>query len=138
MRVKDFDHIDDIVQHLDRQIDKALNEVAPKCKKIVEVDFLWNRTVDLLKTSFHPLLWTSSGLKGQLKTTPYMGNDKLTDHAQNLKECKKCIPRKAVGNLELSYGCEITVIVQEGLKRCYTSMLYKLNKVTVQGLKHVY
>ena len=30
---------------------------------IVEVDFLWNRTVDSLKTSFHPLLWTSSGLK---------------------------------------------------------------------------
>ena len=29
----------------------------------VEVDFLWNRTVDSLKTSFHPLLWTSSGLK---------------------------------------------------------------------------
>ena len=26
---------------------------------IVEVDFLWNRTVDSLKTSFHPLLWTS-------------------------------------------------------------------------------
>ena len=30
---------------------------------IVEVDFLWNRTVDSLKASFHPLLWTSSGLK---------------------------------------------------------------------------
>ena len=30
---------------------------------IVEVDFLWNRTVDSLKTNFHPLLWTSSGLK---------------------------------------------------------------------------
>ena len=30
---------------------------------IVEVDFLWNRTVDSLKTSFHPLLWTSSGLR---------------------------------------------------------------------------
>ena len=29
----------------------------------VEVDFLWNRAVDSLKTSFHPLLWTSSGLK---------------------------------------------------------------------------
>ena len=29
----------------------------------VEVDFLWNRTLDSLKTSFHPLLWTSSGLK---------------------------------------------------------------------------
>ena len=29
----------------------------------VEVDFLWNRTVDSLKTSFHLLLYTSSGLK---------------------------------------------------------------------------
>ena len=29
----------------------------------VEVDFLWNRTVDSLKTSFHLLLQTSSGLK---------------------------------------------------------------------------
>ena len=35
LRVKDFAHIDDIVEHLDSQIDKALNEVAPKCKKIV-------------------------------------------------------------------------------------------------------
>ena len=32
-------------------------------KAIVEVDFLWNRTVDSLKTSFHPLMWTSSGLR---------------------------------------------------------------------------
>ena len=31
--VKDFNHIDDIVEHLDRQIDKALNEIAPKCEK---------------------------------------------------------------------------------------------------------
>ena len=31
--------------------------------KLVEVDFLWNRTVDSLKTSIHPLLWTSSGLR---------------------------------------------------------------------------
>ena len=40
-----------------------------------------------------------------------------------------------MGNLELPYGCEITVIVQEGLKTCYT-MLYELIKVIVQeGLK---
>ena len=32
-------------------------------KDIVEVDFLWNRTVESLKTSFHPLLWSSSGLR---------------------------------------------------------------------------
>ena len=37
LRVKGFDHIDDIVEHLDRQIDKALNEVAPKYKKIVHI-----------------------------------------------------------------------------------------------------
>ena len=62
-----------------------------------------------------------------------MGNGKLIEHAQNLKGCEKCNLRKAVGNLEMPYGCEITVIVQEGLKSCYTSMLYKLNKVIVQG-----
>ena len=37
----------------------------------------------------------------------------LTDHAQNLQGCEKCNLRKAVGNLEMPYGCEITVIVQE-------------------------
>ena len=41
--------------------------------KVVEVDFLWNRTVDSLKTSFHPLLWTSSGLKGYLKDNTLYG-----------------------------------------------------------------
>ena len=85
----------------------------------VEVDFLWNRTVDSLKTSFHPLLWKPSDLKDSWKTTPYMGNGKLTKHAQNLKRCEKCNLRKAVGNLEMPYGCEITVIVQEELKICY-------------------
>ena len=53
-----------------------------------------------------------------------MGNGKLTEHAQNLQGCEKCNLKKAVGNLELPYGCEITVIEQEGLKTCYTSMLY--------------
>ena len=44
-----------------------------------------------------------------------------------------------MGNLALPYECEITVIVQEGLKNCYTSMLYKLIKfITQEGLKHVY
>ena len=65
-----------------------------------------------------------------------MGNCKLTEHAQNLQGCEKCNLRKAVGNLELPYGCEITVIVQEGLENYYTSKLYKLMKVIVQeGLK---
>ena len=36
----------------------------------------------------------------------------------------------------MPYGCEITVIVQEGLKACYTSRLYKLIQVIAQeGLK---
>ena len=34
--VKDFIHIDDIVEHLDSQIDKSLNEVALKCKMRVQ------------------------------------------------------------------------------------------------------
>ena len=62
-----------------------------------------------------------------------MGNGKLTEHDQKPQGCEKCNLRKAVGILEMPYGCEITVIVQEGLKNCYTS---KLNKVIVQeGLK---
>ena len=48
-----------------------------------------------------------------------MGNGKLTEHAQNLQGCEKYNLRKAVGNLEKPYGCEITVIVQEGLKNLY-------------------
>ena len=61
-----------------------------------------------------------------------MGNGKLTKHAQNLKGCEKCNLRKAVGNLELPHGCEITVIAQEGLRSCYISMLYMLIKAIVQ------
>ena len=61
-----------------------------------------------------------------------MGKVKLTEHAHNLQGCEKCNLRKAVGNLELPYGCEITVIVQVGLKNCYTSMLYELIKVIAQ------
>ena len=37
LRVEDFDHVDDIVEHLDKQIDRALNEVAPKCEKTVQI-----------------------------------------------------------------------------------------------------
>ena len=55
-----------------------------------------------------------------------MGNGKLSEHAQNPKGHEKCNLWKAVGNLKLPYGCEITVIVQEeGLKTvilvCYIS-----------------
>ena len=61
-----------------------------------------------------------------------MGNGKLTEHAQNLQGCEKCNLRKVAGNLEMPYGCEITVVGQEGLKNYYTSVLYKLMKVIVQ------
>ena len=37
LRVEDFDHVDDIVEHLDKQIDRALNEVAPTCEKTVHI-----------------------------------------------------------------------------------------------------
>ena len=53
-----------------------------------------------------------------------MGYGKLTEHAQNLQGCEKYNLRKAVGNLEMPYGCEITVIVQGGLKTCYIVKLY--------------
>ena len=61
-----------------------------------------------------------------------MGNGKLTEHAKNLQGSEKCNLRKAVGNLEMPYGCEITVIAQEGLKNYYTSVLNKLMKVIAQ------
>ena len=53
-----------------------------------------------------------------------MGNDRFTEHAQNLLGCEKCNLRKAVGILEMSNGCEISVIVQEGLITCYNSVKY--------------
>ena len=64
-----------------------------------------------------------------------MGNGKLTEHAQNLKGCEKCNLRKAVGNMELPYGCEITVIAQ-GLKAVILVCYIQLIKVIAQeGLK---
>ena len=45
-----------------------------------------------------------------------MANGKLTEHTQKLQGYEKCNLRKAVGNLEMPYGYEIIVIVQEGLK----------------------
>ena len=53
-----------------------------------------------------------------------MGNDRFTEHAQNLQGCEKCNLRKAVGLLEMPNGCEISVIAQEGLKTCYNSVVY--------------
>ena len=53
-----------------------------------------------------------------------MGKGKFTEHAQNLQGCERCNLRKAVGNLEMPYRCEITVIAQEGLKTSYASVLY--------------
>ena len=53
-----------------------------------------------------------------------MGNDRFTEHAQNLLGCDKCKLRKAVGILEMPIGCEISVIAQEVLKICYNSVIY--------------
>ena len=47
-----------------------------------------------------------------------MGIDRFTEHAQNLLGCEKCNLRKAVGILEMPIGCEISVMVQEGLRTC--------------------
>ena len=59
-----------------------------------------------------------------LHLTPYMANGKLSEHAQNLHRCKNYNLRKAVGNLEMPYGCQITVMAQKGIKTCYISKLY--------------
>ena len=61
-----------------------------------------------------------------------MGKDRFTEHAQNQWGCEKCNLRKAVGNLEMPYGCEISVIVQKGLKTCYNNVMYNYNLVIVQ------
>ena len=53
-----------------------------------------------------------------------MGNGKLTEHTQKLQGCEKCNLMKAVGNLEFPYGCEITVIAQEGLKKTVVLVCY--------------
>ena len=53
-----------------------------------------------------------------------MGNDRFTEIDQNLQGCEKCNLRKAVGNLEMPTGCEISVITQEGLQTCYNSAIY--------------
>ena len=53
-----------------------------------------------------------------------MGNDRFMQHSQNQLGCEKCNLRKAVGILEIPYGCEISVIAQEGLKTCYNSVMY--------------
>ena len=55
-----------------------------------------------------------------------MGKDRFTEHAQNQQGCAKCNLRKAVGNFEMPYGCEITVIVQEGLKHVILMLYIKL------------
>ena len=53
-----------------------------------------------------------------------MGKDRFTEYAQNLPGCEKCNLRKAVGNLEMPNGCEISVIAQEVLKTCYIIVIY--------------
>ena len=51
-----------------------LLQMAPHMNQVTcnSQPVLWNRTVDWLKTSFHPLLWTSSGLRDSWKTAPYL------------------------------------------------------------------
>ena len=66
----------------------------------VEVDFLWNRTVDSLKTSFSSTavdFIRSEGIAERQHLI--LGKAKLTEHAQNLHGCEKCNLRKAVGNI---------------------------------------
>ena len=53
-----------------------------------------------------------------------MGNDRFTEHAQNLLGCEKCNLRKAVGILEMPIWCEISVIAQEGLITYYNSIMF--------------
>ena len=53
-----------------------------------------------------------------------MGKDRFTEHAQNLQGCEKCNLRKAVGNLGMPIGYEISVVVQEVLKTCYIIVIY--------------
>ena len=53
-----------------------------------------------------------------------MEKDRFTEHAQNLQGCEKCNLGKAVENLEMSIGCEISVIVQEVLITCYIIVIY--------------
>ena len=54
--------IEEHIKHIQLVFDRLRHHLKLKIS-IVEVHFLWNRTVDSLKTNFHPLLWTSSGLK---------------------------------------------------------------------------
>ena len=46
------------------------HQLKVSCKKL---GILWNSTLVGRKTSFHPLLWTSSGLKGTWKLSTYVG-----------------------------------------------------------------
>ena len=55
------------------------------CSKLI---FFLEQNCIELKTSFHPLLWTSSGLRDSWKTAPYVGKDRFTEHAQNQLGCK--------------------------------------------------
>ena len=59
-----------------------------------------------------------------------MQNGRFTEHAQNLLGCEKCNLRKAVGILEMPYGCEISVIAQEGLKHVLI-VLYNTNNTII-------
>ena len=53
-----------------------------------------------------------------------MGNDRFTEHAQNLLGCEKCNLMKAVGNSEMPIGCEIKCYSARRTKTYYNSVMY--------------
>ena len=63
-------------------------------------------------------------MRDSWKTAPCMGKYRFNEHAQNLEVCEKYNLRKAVGNLEMPIGCEISVIEQDVLKTCYIIVIY--------------
>ena len=75
LRVKGFAHIDDIAEHLDSQIGKALNEVAQKCEKRVckRKKRLWyNTTIKGQKT----VMWNVEKIWRKYETPEtWMAND---------------------------------------------------------------
>ena len=59
-----------------------------------------------------------------------MGNDRFTEHAQNLPQCEKCNLRKAVGNLEMPIGYEISVHLSRYIKE---SIFIRVNNPTLNN-----
>ena len=66
------------------------NKEYLSCRKL---GILWNSTLVCRKTSFHPLLWTSSGLKGTWKLSAYIGLVSLRC-AKTVKKLVQIKPKK--------------------------------------------